>query len=176
MKIPDRIYNNLRDKLWTIADRIGWGTLSDQDKSQLYEAWLADENIGGVLSRYLDAGNIRVYIKDTIMKPYHRDRIKYAGPILELLGLPSDEKTNEEFIKPHGRRLADGKVICWGQARDWKSILFAVYERAYGSTKATSFAAVILNPAGRTKEPGYRRMVEDAAKRLGIERLVWLDD
>lgn len=176
MKLPDRIYNSLRDSLWELADRIGWLTLSDQDKSQHYETWLADENIGGVLSRYLDAGNIRVYIKDTIMKPYGRERIKHAEPILDLLGLPSDEQTAEEFIKPHGRRLADGKVICWGQARDWKVILFAVYERAYGRPKASSFAAVILNPVGRTKEPGYRKMVEDAATRLGVEKLVWLDD
>ena len=59
------------------------------------------------------------------MKPYRRERIKDFPPITKLLGIPDDPAVAETYIKPHGRRLIDGKVICWRLSRDWKTILFA---------------------------------------------------
>jgi hypothetical protein len=136
---------------------------------------MRDEEVGGVLSRYIDPGNVRVYIKDTIMKPYGRDRIKDFPPILKLLGLPDDVNIVETYIKPHGRQLIDGKVISWGLSRDWKAILFAVFERAYVARSGVPFAAVIMFPTGKCQQPSYCQMIETAARRLGIERLIWYD-
>ena len=76
MKIPDKTYQRIKDKLWGLADDLNWPTLSNPQKSALFEDWLRDDQIGGVLSRYLDTGSVRVYLKDTIMKPYARERIK----------------------------------------------------------------------------------------------------
>lgn len=175
MKVPDAAYKRIKEKLWGIADELVWPTLSDQQKSALYEEWIRGDEVGGVLSRYLDAGNIRVYIKDTIMKPYGRERIKDFPPILRLLALPEDARSVETYIKPHGRRLADGKVICWGLSRDWKTILFAVFERAYVVRSGVPFAAVIMFPTGKCQQPEYRRMIEAAAEKMGIAHLVWHD-
>ncbi len=175
MKVPDAAYRRIKEKLWGVAEERNWPTLSDQQKSALYEDWIRDDEVGGVLSRYLDPGNVRVYIKDTIMKPYGRERIKDFPPILRLLGLPDDAAVAETYIKPHGRRLADGKVISWGLSRDWKAILFAVFERAYMARAGTPFAAVIMFPTGKCQQPDYRAMIETAAGRLGIEHLIWYD-
>lgn len=175
MKVPDAAYRRIKQRLWAVADQRNWPTLSDQQKSTLYEEWLRDENVGGVLSRYLNTGSVRVYIKDTIMKPYGRERIKDFPPILKLLGLPADARVTETYIKPHGRRLADGKVICWGLARDWKAILFAAFERAFVAGPGTPFAAVIMFPTGKSQQPEYRQMIQTAAEKLGVTRLVWYD-
>ena len=175
MKIPDAAYKRIKEKLWKVADERNWPTLSDQQKTILYEEWIKDEKVGGVLSRYLNPGNVRVYIKDTIMKPYGRERIKDFPPILSLLGLPNDARITETYIKPHGRRLSDGKVICWGLSRDWKAILFAVFERAYVSPSSVPFAAIIMFPTGKCQQPKYRYMIEIVAKKMGIERLIWYD-
>jgi len=175
MKVPDAAFERIKVRLWGVADGLNWPTLSDQQKSALYEEWIRDDEIGGVLSRYLDPANVRVYLKDTIMKPYGRERIRDFPPILRILGLPEDSRVVETYIKPHGRRLVDGKVICWGLSRDWKTILFAVFERAYRAPSGTPFAAVIMFATGKCQQRGYQLMIETAAEKMGITRLVWFD-
>lgn len=175
MKIPDVVFKRLKERLWAAADQMNWQTLADQDKSAFYEQWLRDPAVGGVLSRYLDTGNIRVYIKDTIMKPYHRERIKDFAPVARLLSLDSDAPVSETYIKPHGRRLADGKVVCWGLARDWKAIVLAVFERAHTTPGCVPWAAVLMFPSGKYQQPGIRRMIDDAATKLGLQTLLWHD-
>src|SRR5258708_2810085 len=113
MKIPDATFKTIKETMWGVADERDWPTLADTQKTALYEEWIRDESVGGVLSRYMDPGSIRVYIKDTIMKPYARTRIKDFPSIQKLLRLSDNARVVESYIKPHGRRLADGKVICW---------------------------------------------------------------
>ena len=175
MKIPDRTHCRIKRTLWGVADELNWPTLSDPQKSALYEGWIRDEQVGGVLSRYLNPGSVRVYIKDTIMKPYGRERIKDCAPILRLLGLPNDLIVAETYIKPHGRRLTDGRVICWGLSRNWKTILFSAFERAHVARPGVPFAAVMMFPTGKCQQPEYRQMIETASERLGIKHLEWYD-
>ena len=175
MKIPDKTYERIKDKLWGLADDLNWPTLSNPQKSALFEDWLRDDHVGGVLSRYLDTGSVRVYLKDTIMKPYGRERIKDFTPVAKLLGITDDFFVTETYIKPHGVRLGDGKVICWGFSRDWKTILFAAFERAHVVPLGVPFAAVIMFPAGKCQQPRYRQMIEAAAVKLGIKHLEWYD-
>ena len=78
-------------------------------------------------------------------------------------------------MKPHGRCLEDGKVICWGLAKNWKSVLIAVFERAYGISSGVPYCAVLLFPAGRFKQKDTQEMINDAAVKLGILRLIWYD-
>jgi hypothetical protein len=176
VKVPDGVFNKIKEKLWSVADNLNWPTLLDTQKSSFYADWIRDDEVGGILSRYIEPGNIRVYIKDTIMKPYGRERIKDFPPMLKLLGLPQDSRVVKTYIKPHGRRLGDGKVICWGHSRDWKSILFSVFERSYIVPMGVPFAAVIMFPTGKCQQPKYRRMIENAAEKLGIGHLIWCDE
>lgn len=80
----------------------------------------------------------------------------------------------EGYIKPHGRRMADGRIVCWGNSRDWKLVLMAVFERAWLAPGASPFGAVLLE-TGKTGGTRARRLVSTAAERLGIERLEWID-
>lgn len=175
MKVPDNAYHRIKRTLWKVADDLNWPTLSNSQKSALFEEWIRDEQVGGVLSRYLDTGSVRVYIKDTIMKPYSRERIKDFPPITKLLGIPNNPAVAETYIKPHGQCLTDGKVICWGLSRDWKTILFAVFERAHVVPSGVPFAAVLMFPTGKCQQPRYRQMIETAAVKLGIKHLEWYD-
>ena len=109
------------------------------------------------------------------MKPYGRERIKDFPAIVKLLGLPDDPIVVETYTKPHGRRLTDGRVICWGLSRDWKAILFSVFERAHVASSGIPFAAVVMFPTGKCQQPEYRQMIETAAGYLGITCLEWYD-
>ena len=88
--------------------------------------------------------------------------------------MSGDEISIKEFVKPHGRRLFDKRVVCWGQARDWKAVLLAVYERAYRDV-GKPYAAILSRGVGKMAQPNERALVQDLATRLGIEKVVWMD-
>lgn len=173
--MPERTFIKLKGLLWEEADEAGWTTLTDQHKSALYEKWIRRKDVGGVLSRYPDFPSVRVYIKDTVMKPYGRERLKDAAPILDVLGLEVDAVERERFIKPHGRILFDGKTVSWEPAKNWKSVALSVFERAYRNPPSRPYAAVLMEPEGTMKQASERKLVESVAEKLGVEHLVWMD-
>jgi hypothetical protein len=174
VRIPDHIRRGLREKLWVIADTMDWPRLDWYEKSAQYEAWTRDSDVGGLLAHYMDQRQIRVYIKDTIMKGYVRSRQASTAQPFSALGINGAAEIAEAWERPHGRRLKDGRVIVWGSADDWKLVLTAVHERSWGIPGARPFAAVLMWSVGKYSEPSVRAMVQDAAAKLKIERLVWL--
>lgn len=174
MRIPEAIRKGLREKLWTIADTMDWPRLDWYEKSAQYEAWTRDPDVGGLLANYMDQRRIRVYIKDTIMKGYVRSRQADAERPFAALAIDGATQIVETWERPHGRRLKDGRVVVWGSADDWKLVLTAVHERSWGIAGARPFAAVLMWSVGKYAEPSVRAMVEDAAGKLKVERLVWL--
>ena len=175
MSIPDHVRETLRSVLWARADEIGWADLSPAAKSQYYENWTSDPQIGGILSHYVDKGHVRVYIKDTLLKDYAQ---KHAGdeiPPFRIFDIESGTCIVERYIKPHGRRLQDGRILCWGRAADWKSILLAVHERAFLRKGTRAFAVLLTHASGKYKQDQYRAMVEDAVRKLAIEKIAWID-
>lgn len=123
---------------------------------------------------YISLSDVRVYLKDTLRKDYSRHKHADGALILRVLGL-SDAPTVRSYIKPHGRRFADGRIVCWGRANAWKNVLMAAYERAYSARGDKPFAAVLTRALGQYHQPSVRKMVECAATKLGIERVVWLE-
>jgi hypothetical protein len=175
MMIPAIIRDGIRDRLWATADELGWSTLPDTDRAKYYEIWTRDPTIGGQIGHFMDPRKVRVYIKDSLIKPYERARLSLnENDVWRLLSLPTPDLVSESFIKPHGRRLPDGRVVCWGRSRDWKLILMAVFERGRAHSRARAFGAVLLE-TGRTSEKNKRQLVLEAARRLGIEKLAWLE-
>lgn len=175
MSVPDSLRKKLRAHVWGIADKIDWVDLSPGDKTTYYENWTNDLEIGGVLSRYIDKGHVRVYLKDTLLKEYVRLRQSDGSKPLRVLRISAKTKTAESYVKPHGRRLVDGRVICWGRADDWKTVLMALHERTHGQVSARPFAAVFMRAIGKYREASVRTMIESAAKKLGIGKVVWLE-
>lgn len=174
VRIPNPIRKGLRQKLWAVADDLDWPRLEWYKKSAQYEAWTRDPEVGGLLANYMDQRRIRVYIKDTIMKGYVRSRQANTDRPFSALGVDEGVEIAEAWERPHGRRLTDGRVVVWGNADDWKLVLMAVHERSWGIMGARPFAAVLLWSTGKFAEPSVRAMVQDAADKLQIERLVWL--
>lgn len=174
--VPDDVRSSLRTKLWAVAETLGWERLSGAEKTAQYDGWVKDPEVGGVLDRYMDQREVRVYIKDTVMKGYGRRLLADPQQVLRVLGIPETTPATDRFERPHGRRFWDGTVVCWGNASDWKGVLMAIHERAYLCKRAsTPGAAVLLAADGKYAEERFRKMVEDAAKKLSIPRVLWLE-
>jgi hypothetical protein len=175
MRIPDDARDRLRDRLWSAADQMGWSALNDTERSRQYEQWTRDSEIGGTLAHYMDPRKVRVYIKDSLLKPYERARLSGTErEILGRLGIAVDAEVAARYIKPHGIAFADGKIVSWGNSRDWKSVLMAMFERAATRNDSLAYGAV-LHESGKTSASATRVIVREAARRLGIERMEWID-
>ena len=168
------VRDEVRDLLWAEADRLLWASLSFADKSRYYTIWTENPLIGGKLARHMDPRQVRVYIKDTLLKAYTRERLSDPAPVLRLLALPPETAFAEEYIKPHGRRLTDGRQIAWSRATEWKATLMALHERAFAH-RGKPFGAVLFEAGTRHADPPAREVVEDARVKLGVERIVWID-
>lgn len=172
MSIPDKIRADLKSKLWSEADRLKWASLSAAEKSKWYSIWTEAANVGGKLSAFMDPRQVRVYIKDTLLKSYTRERMSNSDTAFRSLNLPSHAHSIETYIKPHGRRLGDGRVVVWGKAADWKIVLMAVHERAFNAS-GVPFGAVLFESDAKFADISSRLVVESAARALKIQNLVW---
>ena len=175
MTIPDTIRDGMRTRLWAEADSLGWSTLPDAARAKHYELWTRDPETGGRLGHFMDPRKVRVYIKDSLIKPYERSRLSLLeNDVWRLLSFHDPGPPAERYVKPHGRRLPDGKIVCWGNSRDWKLLLMAVFERVHAQPGSEAFGAVLLE-SGRTSEHHQRRLVRAAASHLGIQKIAWLE-
>lgn len=173
-KIQPQIRDAIQAKLWAECDERGWISLPYAERAPFYERWTKDPTIGGQLAHMMDPRAVRVYIKDTLVKPYVRERLLGSEElVLGALEVAPEMSTEHRYIKPHGVKLKDGRVLCWGRSREWKAIVLAVFERG-AAIDASPFGAVLVE-SGQTEAPGRRALVREAASRLGIARLEWLD-
>lgn len=175
MKMPEGVRKQVGSRLWAMADAAGWDTLNPTSKAVLYQRWTDDPEIGGVLVHYMSRARVRVYLKDTLLKNYTRSRLADEKRPLRALGLGSPTASRETFEKPYGVLLQDGRMIAWGGAEEWRHVILALYERAYGKPGTSIWGMALLKAGGRFREPAVRAMVEGAAHALGIPRVVWLE-
>jgi hypothetical protein len=175
MSVPENIREMIQQKLWQIADEIRWRGLSVIEKSKYYERWTCDPKIGGILANYMDHRQVRMYIKDSIMRRYSQTGLNDHRQAFHLLSISSNIKIMGTFASPQGKLLADGRLICWGHAKDWKLILLALYERCYSAKDVLPFAAVLFRPNGKYNEQTTRKMIGSISDKLGIQKLIWVD-
>jgi hypothetical protein len=173
MSVPAKIRKEIRERLWAEADRLNWVTLSAADKSRYYTIWTEIENLGGRLGQYMDPRRVRVYIKDTLLKAYARESSATHDLAFRVLGIPADTVSVASYIKPHGRLLVDQRQIAWSKSSEWKVTLMALHERAFEN--GIPFGAVLTGAGPKYSTEEDRAVVESAAHKLGIRRVVWLD-
>lgn len=174
MSVPKKIRDAVRELLWAEADAIGWLDLSAPDKSRRYDDWVVREDVGGTLGRYLDPRQVRVYLKDTVMKDYSLLRMQSHDRPFRVLGIEAEAAVAKEYVKPHGRLLADGRVVCWGSASNWKAVLMAQFERSRPACCVPT-GVVLTGASGRYLSADFRCVVEEAARLLRVGRVVWLE-
>lgn len=175
MSVPKKVREAVRARVWKAADDAMWDSITNADKASHYDHWTDDPQVGGVLGRYIDKGQVRVYVKDTLLKDYAQEKLADAARPLRVLRIPQTVAVAVEHRKPHGRTLVDGRVICWGRADDWRLILLALYERTYCREDLRPYAAVLMRATGRFQEETFRSMVDSVGIKLGIEQIAWLD-
>lgn len=174
MSVPVDVRKAVSELLWEQADELDWVCLNNFQKSEQYKIWAQDDRIGVVLSRYMPLERVHPYIKDSLLKPYAKSKKPEVVDILRLLQC-HDSVVVEDYIKPHGFRLDDGRIICWGRAVDWKIVLLALFERSKELSLFKPYAAVLSESNGRFSSVSYQSMIREASELLGIKILFFLE-
>jgi hypothetical protein len=73
-KLPKEKAAQIRELVYVKADTYGYITRSRKENGQFMTALVDDPTVGGVLSTYIEKGNLRTYIKDAILNGYAKNR------------------------------------------------------------------------------------------------------
>jgi len=140
--IPETIRRAVIRDIYRKADELGWDGLSAVDRTTWYNRWVDDEQLGGVLTRYMPRERARMWIKDVPMKHYNRAR-SGIGPYADLVGTPLPSAYDIARIalgedwsvlggtlqeKPNRCQVTDGHcqmLMIWGNPRNLKSLVWA---------------------------------------------------
>lgn len=173
MAIPEEVRKMVYERVWSEADSVSWNGLTITEKTEQYRNWAVSDEIGGVLSKYMDVERVHPYIKDSIIKAYSKRTSLSANKALILAGINNgNHVVIEEFIKPFGVRLADNNIILWGRAVDWKIVLLAMFERTFAN-KYIPKCAIFTNCFGKFDTTSFEELVNAAAKNLGIQSIIY---
>lgn len=165
----------LRDRVRRAAAAASWESITNLERATFYDQWTDDPQIGGIVGRYVDRSQIRVYIKDTLLKRVAQELLADAARPMRALRIGVEMEVAAHYRQPHGRMFVDGRLIAWGGAEHWRLLLTAMHERAWENPGVVAYGVVLMRAAGRYHQEGFRAMVDDARRKLGIEKIAWLD-
>lgn len=141
-EVQDPLRREVISEIYRRADELGWDGLSISERSTWYNRWVDDDQIGGVLTRYMPRERARLWIKDVPMKHYNRAR-SGIGPYANLIRNPlpgaaqiAQLAFGREWVmvegtlqeKPNRCHLANGTKflqMIWGMSRNLQSLIWA---------------------------------------------------
>jgi len=169
-------------KIYTDAQELDWEHLTHGQHTEQYARWLADDAIGGVLTKWMNPEEARVWLKDGPMKEYARafagegsfakylDEYPRAPATIVRKALPDwTVVAGTVRVKPLQCRATKGSVslkVFWGPPRDFKHLLWAALEAGHQPTKVIVFDTV-ANPL----PDGERTRLLCIGKRCSVETI-----
>ncbi len=167
------IKEEVSQRVYDIADEVDWAHLTIPQRQKYYEAWTTDPEIGGKLSQVMDQTRIRVYLKDTVMKNYSRDKRPKLQSLITSMSLPCVRVT-QEFIKPQAVLCDGNKLYTVAAAKEWKIALLSAFERGCEVRNLRENVVFFIeHTTGRFVDREYRDLIDSAAKRLEV-KVFWL--
>ncbi|MBW8481901.1 hypothetical protein [Actinomadura parmotrematis] len=79
MAISKELQDKVAALLFEQAEKVHWPSLSLQQRTEMYNQWVQDPQIGGRLTEFMPVEQARVWIKDGPMKEFARARFGIGG-------------------------------------------------------------------------------------------------
>ncbi|MFC8501259.1 hypothetical protein ACFUC1_02795 [Pedococcus sp. NPDC057267] len=183
-RVPRDQIESVVKALYAAADRLDWEHLPPSARTNQYDEWVTDTEIGGVLTKYMSVENARSWIKDGPMKEYGRARLgagRYArfgsstGPtprqlVAHALGNDAVTVDGSVGIKPfHCLATIDGATtyLAWDSAKNLRHLIWASID--YLADHPSNAACVIvLESMERPTTQAERRRHARIAERCSI--------
>lgn len=171
--------------LYQDAHSQNWLHLSPGDRSRAYSAWVDDERVGGVLTKYMTPEAARAWIKDGPMKEYGRalrgtgryakfgrsggttasDIVKAAlgqeWSVIE--GSVGVKPFHAEAVDPSGETTV---YLAWDESRNFKNLVWAALRASVESGLASHI--IVTEPQGVTTPHEIAERQKAMAERCGL--------
>jgi hypothetical protein len=172
-------------RIYADAQRLDWEHRSQREHTEQYARWLADPNVGGVLSDWMSPEEQRVWLKDVPMKEFAR-ALAGEGPfaaylsnhprsprlvVAQVLGDKWQLVVGSNDVKPLRCDASNGSQtvrVLWGPAKDFKHLLWAALE-AWESTPKRSLRVAVFDTVSGPLARRERERLEKIAGRCQIE-------
>jgi hypothetical protein len=164
--IPEAQLASVVTALYADAHLQNWTHLPLAERSRAYSAWVENEDIGGVLTKYMTPEATRAWIKDGPMKEYAR-AIRGAGRyarfghtggtttediIRAALGDEWSLAPNSSGVKPfHADAIGptgDVVFIAWDESRNFKNLIWASLKASV--ERGVAGHVIVTEPPGTT--------------------------
>jgi len=161
-------------RVHAIADDVDWSYLTIPQRQRYYEEWTDAPEIGGLLGQVMEVHNVRVYLKDTVMRAYARGRRPGMEKLLASMSISCGQVTRA-YIKPEAV-LCDGRdLYTTTVAKEWKGAIMSAFERGCEVRNVRRNVVFMSeHTVGRFVDQAYRDVIGAAAKRLGVE-VLWME-
>lgn len=187
--LPADLEEAVVQRLYQRAAELGWPFLSDTERTNHYQYWIDDPEIGEKLLLFIKKPEaVRVWMKDGPMKEYARAvngigkyakfvderKIELRSLIAKALDPGWVEVPDTQKIKPLRVTICreddegEEKRFCWGPPRDLKHLVWrAVVDQAEGDAVPWVLCVVspVTSPATNSELARHERL----ATRLGLD-------
>lgn len=185
-KPPQSVRDAVVAALYREFDSLQWEQLATTGKSEAYERFLTDPNVGGALDAYMDPGSIRVWIKDGPAKEYVRalegvgSYAKYTrrgypdtqDVITKVLGkgwTVSRETLAEKPMRCEAVGVDDERrFVIWGSFAALKELAWHALTHRINSPAANS-VLVVTRPTIAPLQTEQRKQAEAVCEVIGAE-------
>ncbi|GHH46439.1 hypothetical protein [Lentzea cavernae] len=155
--LPTELRDQIIYAMYRRADEMDWQLLSNSKKTAQYRSWVDDREVGGLMLLHGAEKDVRVWLKDVVMKEYARAQEgigpyvrylpeRFKGP-QEVVGAAlSDSWTvrpDSVAIKPNrctATRAGSDRLVVWGHPGTFKDLFWS----ALTQTKGLGNEAVIV--------------------------------
>ncbi|WP_242908025.1 hypothetical protein [Actinomadura terrae] len=186
MTINQRLQGKIVRRLFQEAEEIDWIYLPDQRRTETYNQWVQNPEIGGRLTEFMPAAQARVWIKDGPMKEFARARFgvgtyaQYvsnptAGAnqlVRSALGEDWEADIETRNIKPLRLRVYKGEeevMFTWAPFKDFKHLVWAAIKaKAEGNEMPWVLCALgsFENPIPEDMKAFHRRVAQQCQVRV----------
>ena len=139
-KLPSQIQKLIKQRVFELAEEQKYLLRSKNDNKAFLDNMVAKPDVGGLLNSYMDKGEIRTYIKDSILNQYPKYKAQESRPknIGELINtkmglsvclIEGEERSGVLLFRVQGMQhfviVADGTVMKWETALK-KAMVYAI--------------------------------------------------
>lgn len=185
-KIPDAVRETVVTALYEEFDELQWEQLPTKGKSEAYERFVTHPKIGGALDSFMDAGSVRVWIKDGPAKEYVR-ALEGVPPYSRYTtrAYPSIESVIEKVLGPEWGLVRDSveekpmrceatspsderRFVIWGSFTSLKELIWHSMMHRVRSPHVVP-VLVVTRPSIAPLQPAQRKQAEAMCEIVGAE-------
>lgn len=132
-KLPADVAKEVKERVYKEAERVDYLALSRTDSGAFQGRLVHQDDVGGIIGKYVPKAEIKTYIKDAILNRYSKDKTEEARPsdlksiIKSIYGISSEETHKETKIHLF-RSISDQTqneyvVVAEGTMLKWETAL-----------------------------------------------------